>query len=105
MVSNVALAIDNIQGGPVMIVEGIPDFVLRVDRDGVGDGLFLHGQPDVLEFLLKTEFRCMNPDNYQPAIAVPVCPRSQIRKGASPVNAGVSPKVDDHHFSAQLIWS
>ena len=102
MMSDSSLCIDEVERRPVLIVESTPDRIVTVDGNRVVDFLLGHGSADTVNVLLKAELRCVNADNHQPLILVLPCPRTNVGKRAPPVDAGVSPELDQDHFAAQL---
>src|SRR6267143_4420636 len=101
MMSNMPLCIDEVEGRPVLVVERTPYPVVTVDRDRVIDPHLLHRLANPLNVFLDSKFRRVHADHHQPSILVPFGPRSNIGKGASPIDTGIGPEVDQDDFSAQ----
>src|SRR5690349_11863740 len=84
-----AIAVRDVDGGPIVVAEGFPYRVVAVDRDGILDTEHLERRPDVVDVLLEREFGRMHADHHQPLILVLLGPRANIRFRALPVDAGV----------------
>jgi hypothetical protein len=70
VMANAALGIDEIEGGPIMIIERAPDFVIAVYGDRVVDLEVLQGPFDTVDILLEFEFRRVDTNHHQPVILV-----------------------------------
>src|SRR2546421_1452253 len=101
MMSNLPLCIDEIQGWPVLVIESTPYPVVTVDRDRVIDSHLICRLANALDVLLDVKFRRVHADHHQPSILVPLGPRSNVGKCASPIDTGIGPEVDQYDFSAQ----
>ena len=101
MMSNMPLCIDEIEGRPVLVIESTPYSVVTVDCDRVIDPHLLHRLANPLDVFLDIKFRRVHADHHQPSILVALGPRSNVGKGASPIDTGVGPEVDQDDFSAQ----
>src|SRR6266404_519222 len=101
MMSNMPLCIDEIEGRPVLVIESTPYSVVTVDRDRVIDPHPLHRLANPLDVFLDIKFRRVHADHHQASILVPLGPRSNIGKGAAPIDTGIGPEVDQDDFPAQ----
>src|SRR6266496_2104484 len=101
MMSNLSLRVDEVEGWPVVVVEGTPDRIVVVDRDRIVDPQVRGGSADVVEVVLEVELRRVHADDHQSVILVLLGPRAEVGKGAEPVDAGVGPEVDQDDASAQ----
>src|SRR2546425_3889764 len=101
MLSDMSLCIDEIEGRPVPVIESTPYPVITVDRDRVMDPHLLCRLANALDVLLDVKFRRVHADHHQPSILVPLRPRSNVGKGASPIDTGVGPEIDQDDFAAQ----
>src|SRR5258708_7710961 len=101
VMTNAPSRIDEIKGRPILVVEGTPYGIVRVDCDRVVDFHVLYGRANVVEVFLERELRCVDTDHDQSLSFVFLGPRADIGKCASPVDARVSPEVDEDDFSAQ----
>jgi hypothetical protein len=102
VVADLALGVDEVQGRPVMVVEGAPDGVVVVDRDRVGDPQVLDLLADVVEVVLEVELGGVDADDHQPAVLVGLGPGADIGKRPEPVDAGIGPEVDEDDAAAEL---
>ena len=102
MVADLALGVDEVEGRPVVVVEGSPDRVVVVDRDRVVDPQLLDGAADVVEVVLDVEFGGVDADDHQSLVGVLVGPGAEVGKGTEPVDAGVGPEVDQDDLAAQV---
>src|SRR5262249_43022352 len=100
-VPDAALRIDEIQRGPILVAETAPYDVLAVDRDRIVDAHVLHGPADVARVLFERELRRVDADHHQALIAIFLVPGADVGHGAAPVDAGVSPEIDEHDLPAQ----
>ena len=89
-----ALGVDEVEGGPVVIVERLPHGVVVVDGDGIADVHRLEGDPHPVEVFLEVELGCLHADDGQPVVRVLVGPGPHEGKGANPVDAGVGTEAD-----------
>jgi hypothetical protein len=64
------LRVGEVQGGPVVVVEGGPYRVVVVDRDRVVDPHLLQGPADVVRVVLERELGCVHADHHQPLTGV-----------------------------------
>src|SRR5262249_31313641 len=101
MVAYPSLRVDEVEGWPVLVLEGAPDGVIAVDRDRIADPHVPDRAADVVDVLLERELGSMDADDGQPPVLVLLGPGSDIGKRAQPVDAGVGPDVDDDDVAAQ----
>ena len=69
-VPDAPVRVDEILRRPVIVMEGTPNDVLAIDRDRIVDSQRFGLAADVVEILLKSEFRGMDADNDQPLVLV-----------------------------------
>jgi hypothetical protein len=101
MMADLSRGVDEVEGRPVVVVEGAPDRVVVVNRDRVADPQVLDGSADVVQIVLDVELGGVHADHDQPVIPVFLGPGAEVGQGAEPVDAGVGPEVDQHHTAAQ----
>ena len=82
VVADLALGVDEVQGGPVVVVERLPDGEVVVHHDGVADVHLLDGPTDVVEVALEVELGRLDADDRQPVRRV-LRPPTPARTGAS----------------------
>ena len=98
-----AVAIDEVQGGPVAVRQRLPDGEVVVDDDRVVDAQLAGRMTHVVEVVLEAELGAVHADDDEPAVAVPLGPRSDVRQRPQPVDARVRPDVDEDDAPAQLL--
>src|SRR3984893_4389827 len=101
VMTDLAVGIDDIQGGPIVVAECVPYPVVAVDRDGVLDTKHLERRTNVFDVLLEPELGSVHADHHQSLILVLLGPCTNVRFCTLPVDAGVSPEVDDEDLPAQ----
>ena len=102
VVPDAPLRVGEVQGGPVVIVEGAPYRVVVVERDRIIDPHVVHSAADVGKFVLEAELGGVHPDHGQAVIGVLPGPGAEVGELAEPVDAGVSPEVDERDLSLQV---
>ena len=102
MVANASPRIQEVERRPIVVVEGAPDPVVVVHRDGVGHTDVLHGSRHVAGVVLEAELRRMHAHDDEAFVLVLLRPRAHVRQRPQPVDAGISPEVDEDDFSLQL---
>src|SRR4051794_1808330 len=101
MMSNLSFRIDEVESRPILIIESTPDCVVVIHGDRVAD-MHVFGSPsNVRSVFLKSELGRMHPDHDESLVFVFLRPGTEVWKRASPINAGVSPKVDQHDFASE----
>src|SRR5688572_31385022 len=100
MLANAAARVDEVEGGPVLVLEGAPDRVIVVDHDRILDPHLPYGTTNVVEVLFEFELGCVHTDEDEP-LAVLLRPLATIWKRTQPVDAGVGAEVDDHRFPGE----
>ena len=66
MLTNASPRIDEIEGRPILVIEGAPDRVVVVDRDGILDPHLLHRTTDVVEVAFECKLGCVHADQDEP---------------------------------------
>ena len=97
------VAIDEVDSRPVVVLERPPDGEVVIDDDRVTDAEFACRAAHVLEVVLEPELGRMHADDDEPAVAVPLVPRADVRQRAKPVDARVGPEVDEDDAPAQSL--
>ena len=93
----------DVHGGPVVVVERVPDREVGVERDRILDAHVLRGPADVVGVVLERELRRVDADDDQALIHVLLVPRADVAERAQPVDARVRPEVDEHDLPAQAV--
>ena len=79
VISNASLAIDEIVRRPVFIVEGSPDRVVAIDRNGVDDLQIANRFFHIGALFFEGEFRRMHANNDQTRVFILRCPSLHVR--------------------------
>ena len=79
--ADAAVAIDEVEGGPVVVVERAPDGEVVVDHDRVADAQIANRAAHVAEVVLEPELGRVHADDDEPVVAIPLGPRAP-RTGA-----------------------
>jgi hypothetical protein len=95
------LCVDEIEGRPIVVAEAAPDRIVVVDRDRIRQLHHLHGTTNVVGVVLERELGRVHADDDEPLIPVFLGPGAHIGNRAQPVDAGVSPEIDEHDLAAQ----
>ena len=74
------LRVGEVQGRPVMVVEGAPYRVVVVDRDRVADPDLPHGPADVIDVVLERELGGVHADYHQSLAGVFPGPGAEVGK-------------------------
>ena len=98
--ADIALRIDQKFTRPTFVVEGLPDVIGVVEHHRMRDAKFGAGLLDLPTLAGKLELRRMHANRHQAVLLVLGCPLHHIRQGAYAVDAGVIPKIHQHHFAA-----
>ena len=77
-----------------MVVEGLPDLEIVVDRNRVVDPPGLDRPTHVVEVVLEPELGRVYADGHQSLIAVSLRPGAVVRLRAQPIDTGVGPELD-----------
>jgi hypothetical protein len=88
------LGVDEVEGGPVVVVERPPHVAVVVHRHRVADVHLPDGAAYVVEVPLELELRCLHPDDRQSLACVPVGPRPHVGQRADSVDARVRTEAD-----------
>jgi hypothetical protein len=100
VVADDAVRVDEVQRGPVVVGEGVPDHEVVVERDRVVDRSFLRCAPHAVHLVLERELGRMDADDDQPVVSVSLRPRTDVRLLAQPVDPRPRPQVHEHHVAA-----
>src|SRR6185437_2196674 len=101
-IADLPLCIDEIFGGPVLIVKRIPDLVVAVQRNRIGYAEFLNCLLHVRHLLFEVELRRVHPKYHQTAVLILLRPRTHIGHRTNAVDTRVVPEVDEDHLPLQL---
>jgi len=95
------VAIDEVEGRPVVVLERPPDGEVVVQDDGVADVQFGDSAAHIVEVVLEPELGRVDADDEEPAVAIAIVPRPDVRQRAKPVHARVRPEVDEDEAPIQ----
>src|ERR1700758_5282630 len=104
LMPQVTRSVDEIQSRPVLVLERVPYDMAAVHRNGVADRHVVHRPADVRDIFLEYELRRVDADHHQSLTFIFVRPRTDVRKRAPPVDAGVGPELNQHDLAAQSRW-
>ena len=82
VVADPALRVGDVDGGPVVVRERLPDRVVAVERDRVVDAQVLRGPADVVDVALERELGRVHADDDQPLVARIARPRRGRRRAS-----------------------
>ena len=103
VVTDLPPGVDEVVGGPVLVLERPPDGELIVHGDRIGDSKALDVLADVGLGLLKGELGRVHADHHQTLVLVLLSPGTDVGDGTDAVDAGVGPEIDHHHLALQLL--
>ena len=101
MGADAALGIDEIMRRPILIVEGLPDGEIGIQRHRIGDAQTFHRLLHIGGIFFEGEFGRMHAQDHQAVILVLFRPGANVRQGAQAVDAGIGPEIHQHHLAAQ----
>ena len=92
--TDVALGVGQVVGGPVVVVEVAPGGQVGVDRDGVGDAQALDAATHIVHLLLEGVLRGVDADHLKAVLGVGLVQLLDAGDRALAVDAGVCEEVD-----------
>src|ERR1700722_8033 len=95
--------VDEILGGPILVIERLPDRRLAVDGHRKSNIQIAHGILYVYRFVLERKLRRVHSDHYKARIIIFRRPASQVWQWSNGVDAGVSPEINEGNFSAKRL--
>ena len=98
-----SFGIDEVERGPIVVRERLPDGVIVVDRDRILDARLAKRPADVLRVVLERELGRVHADRDEPVIAIGLRPGADVREGSEPVDTGVRAEVDDDDLPAKAV--
>src|SRR4051812_13104091 len=98
---NSARGVDEVERGPVLIFESIPDRVVVVDRNRVRDVQFPCEALHAGFIVLEAKLRRVHADCDEPRLAILGGPGTNIRQRAKPIDAGEGPELDKYDFASE----
>ena len=99
-VADASARVEEVERGPVAVVEGPPEGGVVVERDREADVHVLHRATHVVEVLLEGELGCVHADHGQ-SWHVPLMPCANVRKRAEPVDARIGAELDEDGLAEQ----
>src|SRR6478672_7117999 len=103
LVADFPRTVEEVERGPVVVVERAPDREVVVDRDRVVDAHFLRRATNVAQVVLERKLRAVDADHDQALGLVLLGPRADVWKRAQPVDARVCPDVDEDDLAVQTL--
>src|SRR5208283_5338719 len=92
MMSNMPSRIDEVEGRPILVVEGAPYSVIIIDGNRIIDAQVLRGSANAIDVLLEFELGRVHADHHQSLIPVFLGPRADIGERAQPIDASIVPE-------------
>jgi hypothetical protein len=102
LVAHDAVRVDEVQRGPIVVVEGPPDLIVVIDRNRVVDLPFLGRPAHALDVVLEGELGSVHADDDQPVVAVGPRPPTDVGLRAQPVDARKRPEIHEHYLAPEL---
>src|SRR3954454_24387713 len=103
VVADDAVAVDEVERGPVLVAEGAPDPVVAVDGHRIVDRSFLRRLLDPVDLVLERELRRVDSDHDQPVVPIGLRPGPDVRLLAQPVDARQRPEVHEYDVPARPV--
>ena len=103
MVALAPLRIEEVVGGPVIVLERGPDDEIVVERDRIFDPEVGDGFADIVGTALERELRRVDADYDQAVVFVGLIPGANVRDRADAVDAAVGPEVDQDDLALELL--
>src|SRR6266404_1282437 len=103
VIPNSPFRIDEILGGPSLIIKRLPDPRFAVDGDRKSDIQIVHGGFYVHRLVLERKLRCVHTDHYKACVVIFCRPIPQVWQWSNGVDAGVRPEINQHNFSAKRL--
>ncbi len=103
VVAHAALRIDEVQRGPGLVAERLPDREVVVDGDGPVGVQVRQRLAHALRVVLELELGRVHADDDQALARVRAGPGAHVGQRAQAVDAGIGPEVDQHHLAAQAL--
>ena len=101
VVADLAFAVNEVVRGPVFVVEGLPDFVIAINGDGIGDLEVAHGLLYVGALFFEGEFGGVDADYHQACVFIFRGPAFDVGERAEAVDAGVGPEINYDNLAAE----
>ena len=103
MVADDTVAVDEVERGPVTVVEGVPNGPVVVDGNGVGQVVFGDLGPNVFDFVLTLELGSVDADQVHVGIGIALVEIPQRGIRANAVDSAVGPEIDDDDFALEFL--
>src|SRR5580692_12747462 len=102
MMSNMPLGVDEVTCRPILVMEVTPYRIVAVNCNRIANFHVLQSPTNVVDCVLERELGRVDADHHQAVIPVFLGPRPNIGEGASPIHAGIGPKVYHYNFPAKV---
>src|SRR5579883_1506932 len=100
--AKIAFPIQQILCWPCTIGEGLPEFVVAINHDGISQSKLADAALDVRFILRKGEFRRVYADYRQAFVPISLMPGLDIRQSTNAVEAGVIPEINQYNAATEL---
>ncbi len=101
VIANLSFPVDEVVCRPVFVVERIPNSVVAVDGDRVGNAQFANGILYVCPFSLESELWRMHTDHDKTRVLIFCRPGFHVWQLSQAVDARVCPEIYQHDLPAQ----
>lgn len=102
LVDDPTALVDQVEGRPVAIAEGVPSSVVIVLGDRIGDAESAYRLIEIGRYLFMCILGRVHTNDDQPLIAIAFVPLLHMGQGALAVDAVIGPELDENDLSAQL---
>src|SRR5258707_1071913 len=93
-IADVSLSVEEIDGGPIIVMERIPNRVFVVNCNRVVNVHLSQRRPNIIHVLLEIELRSVYANHDQTLLTVFCIPGANVRQSSSPIDTGIGPKLD-----------
>src|SRR5580698_2676107 len=101
LVTDSPFRICNVERRPVLIVKVLPDPVVVVHHDWIGNTQVAQRRFYVRLLFLKRKLWGVHTDHDQSCLLIFRCPTLDIGQRSQTVDAGICPEIDEHNLSPQ----
>src|SRR5882757_11589991 len=96
-IADVSLSVEEIEGGPINVMERIPNRVFIVNRNRVVNVHLSQRGPNIIHVLLEIKLRSVHANHDQALLTVFCSPGANVRQRSPPIDTGVGPKLNGNN--------